>query len=105
LNKGKEVGANEENDFSSEVKILAKIYEYNQVKKEFVWFKKLKSSLSDELKNREVSKALDSLYKRGLLDERWENIGQGWARCFFVSWEAESLARSFFENIQNKGVE
>ncbi len=97
----KESKIRNEEDFSDEIKVLAKIYEYNKVKKKPIWFKRLTHCFRGKISRGAISKSLDKLYFSGMTDEEQQKIDdERWAQCFFVDSLAMSFAKEVYDNIR-----
>ncbi len=74
--------------FSNEFLICTEIYKYN-TRGEIVWFNKLADDLKGSVSQATVSKCLDYLFDKGMVDADWEkNPDTGrWVRSLKVAGE------------------
>jgi len=102
LNKEKEPKS--ENDFSSDARILAKIYEYTEIKKKSIWLKGLYYCFRGKLSKDAVDRSLMRLHDLTIIDSDWgrANDSSGQVRCLFIKKGHGNLekAREFYEMIQ-----
>jgi len=78
---------------SSDLRIAIRIYEYN-VKKEFIWFSKLKESMKEDVPYPALRAGLDYLHDIGIVVDSWEKIDDQWTKTYRISEDAEGLISS-----------
>ncbi len=60
--------------FSNDFQVCLKIYEFNQ-RNEKIWFNKLVKEMNGTPTQLTISKSLDKLFDRGVIDGEWEISG------------------------------
>ena len=78
---------------SSEFRIAVRIYEYN-IKKEFIWFSKLKESMIGDVSEQQLNSGLDRLHDLGIVSDAWEMIDDQWTKTYWISEDAKGLISS-----------
>jgi hypothetical protein len=77
---------------SDEFAVCVKIYEFN-MSGEDVWFGKLAEAMGGSPPRSAVSRCIDRLSDRGMIEGEWKRVGERWAYAFRVSEEFEGFAR------------
>lgn len=107
------------NKFSNDFIVLGKIYEYEKVRKEPIWFSKLVELLDGKLdlvtpaKNtippkKEISTRIaismchDKLYDIGMIDTKYEMVDRMWTCCWHLEDDALYLAKSIYKNMEKE---
>ncbi len=70
--------------FSDDLLVCFKIYEFNR-RNEKVWFKKLVEEMDGVPTGPAISRSLDKLFDRGMIDGVWENVDGCWIRTLSVT--------------------
>lgn len=70
--------------FSDDLQVCLRIYEFNQ-KNEKIWFKKLIEEMDGVSTGPAISRSLDKLFDRGMIDGVWENVDGCWTRTLSVT--------------------
>jgi len=73
---------------SNDFLVCVKIYEYNEERKERIWFSKLVDVMKGELSQSTISKCLDRLFDLGMIDGTWESIDGRWTRTLKITGES-----------------
>ena len=88
-----------EEDCSVDFRVLAKLYEYIEIKKQPIWFSKLVSCFEGKISRSEISKTEDRLYDLGIIDKKYKKVEGRWTCCYFVEDEAMYFAKILNEKI------
>ncbi|MCX6764311.1 MAG: hypothetical protein NTU58_01245 [Candidatus Nealsonbacteria bacterium] len=86
-------------DYCVEFRILAKIYEYTEIKKKPIWFSRLVYCFRGKIFRNEISKAEDRLYHWGIIDKKYKDAEGLWTCCYLIEDEAVDFARMLYEKI------
>ena len=93
-----------EKDFSSDVRVLAKIYEYTEIKKELIWLKRLYYCFCGKLSRDTIDRSLMRLRDLTVIHSDWRKVYDvnGQVRCLFIRNRHGNLrkAREFYEMIR-----
>lgn len=81
---------------SNDFLVCVRIYEYNE-KGEKVWFSKLVKGMDRELTQSTISKCLDRLFDRGMIDGEWEKVDGRWTRTLSVAGEFKGFVKSLYD--------
>lgn len=81
---------------SNDFLVCVRIYEYNE-KGEKVWFSKLAKGMDGELTRSTVSKCLDRLFDRGMIDGGWEKVDGRWTRTLSVTCDFRGFVKSLYD--------
>ena len=77
---------------SDDLQVCLKIYEYN-LRREKIWFNKLVEEMGGSPTQRTISKSLDKLFDRGMIDGKWEKVDGCWTRTLNVTGEFTGFIR------------
>ena len=89
-----------ESDFSTELILMSKIYEYNYVKKKPIWYGRLKRCIRGKMTNGAMDRALTKMYDLGIIDSSWERIDKLWTRKFTIGHECVDFAEHIYKMLQ-----
>lgn len=78
---------------SSDLRVAIRIYEYN-IKREPIWFSKLKENLKEDVPEPKLSAGLDYLHDIGIVIDSWEKIDDKWTMTYRISEDAKGLISS-----------
>ncbi len=81
--------------FSDDFQVCLKIYEFNR-KNEKIWFKKLVEEMDGVPTGPAISKSLDKLFDRGMIDGEWENVDGCWTRTLKVTGEFTGFIKGLY---------
>ena len=81
--------------FSNDFQVCLKIYEFNQ-KGEKIWFSKLVKEMNGTPTQSTISKSLDKLFDRGMIDGEWERVDGYWTRTLKVTGEFTGFVRGIY---------
>ncbi len=70
--------------FSDDLQVCLRIYEFNR-RNEKIWFKKLVEEMDGVPTGPVISRSLDKLFDRGMIDGEWENVDGCWTRTLKVT--------------------
>jgi hypothetical protein len=87
------------NKLEPKMRVLSKIYEYCEVKKEPLWWSKLLQILeSEELTRHEIFKATEELevvFK--VIQMRYKTVDKTWTCCYEINEDMKQMAKSIYE--------
>ena len=78
---------------SSEFRIAVRIYEYN-IRKESIWFGKLKESMKGDVSEQQLNSGLDRLHDLGIVSDEWEKIDNQWTKTYKITEDSKDLISS-----------
>jgi len=81
---------------SNDFLVCIKIHEFNQ-KKEDIWFSKLVKSMNGTPSQSTISKSLDRLFDRGMIDGDWKKVDGRWTRTFMISGEFKGFVQGLYD--------
>jgi len=81
---------------SNDFLVCTKIYEFNK-NKEDVWFSKLVKSMNGSPSQSTISKSIDKLFDRGMIDGNWKKVDGRWTRTFKITGEFEGFVKGLYE--------
>lgn len=82
---------------SDDFLVCVAIHEHH-IKNEKVWFGKLAEEMDGVLNRVAVSRALDRLSDRGMIEGRWDEIDRGrWAFTFNIDEDFEGFVESLYD--------
>jgi DNA-binding PadR family transcriptional regulator len=81
-------------------RVLLQIYDTTVVKKGWMTYYELWWTLDGRINEHKINKALDRLSDMGILDSKYEKIGNKWASIFFITDEG----MKFTEDMYNKCI-
>jgi hypothetical protein len=91
-----------EEDCSVDFRVLAKLYEYIEIKKQQIWFSKLVSCFEGKIPKVEISKSEDKLYDLGIIDKKYQRAEGLWTSCYIIEDEAMDFAKTLYESFTRK---
>lgn len=71
---------------SDDLQVCLKIYEYN-LREEEIWFNKLVKEMDGSPTQHTISRSLDKLFDRGMIDGEWKKVDGCWTRTLNVTGE------------------
>ena len=80
---------------SNDFLICLKIFEANQ-KGEKIWFSKLVEMMRGKISLSTVSKSLDRLFDRGMVDGDWEKVDGRWTRTLKITGEFSGFVEGLY---------
>lgn len=80
---------------SKDFHVCLKIFEYNE-RKEKIWFSKLVKEMNGDPTQATISKCIDRLFDRGMIDAEWELVDGRWTRTLKVTGEFEGFIRGLY---------
>jgi len=80
---------------SNDFLVCTKIYEFNK-KEEDIWFSKLVKSMKGSPSQSTISKSLDRLFDRGMIDGDWKKVDGRWTRTFKITGEFEGFVKGLY---------
>ena len=87
---------------SADFKVLALIYKA-QLDGKKLYFNKIKRALDTIVSPVTISKSLDRLFDLGLLNAKWDKIGDGrWGRVYDVTGEGSGLAKKIYDFVKDE---
>ena len=89
---------------SNDFLVCVKIYEYNEEKKEKIWFSKLVDVMRGELSQSTISKCLDRLFDLGMIDGTWESVDGRWTRTLKVTGESMGFVGDLYRATKENRV-
>ncbi len=93
-----------EKDFSSDVRVLAAIYEYTKVRKENIWSPTIVDHFEGKLSVDAIFAALMRLRESAIIGTRWGEVSgkEGTVICIFIKKGHGNIpyAKNFYEMIQ-----
>ncbi len=89
-----------EHVFSNDLQVCLKIYEFNQ-KEEKIWFSKLVKEMHGTPTQSTISKSLDKLFDRGMIDGEWENVNGRWTRTLKVTGEFTGFIKGLYNVVRD----
>jgi hypothetical protein len=90
-------------DISIDFKIVCRLYEFTENRKEQVLFTRLVDSFVGELSRSEISKSLDKMYDLGMINGEYQKTpDKMYSYCYFLEDEVDDFAKTIFENTQEK---
>jgi DNA-binding PadR family transcriptional regulator len=81
---------------SDEFLICIRIYEFNQ-EGEDIWFSKLVKSMNGSPSQSTISKCIDRLFDRGMINGEWKKVGSRWTRTFMITGEFKGFVKGLYE--------
>lgn len=81
--------------FSNDFQVCLKIYEFNQ-KGEKIWFSKLVKEMKGKPTQSTISKSLDKLFDRGMIDGDWEKVDGSWTRTLKITGEFTGFVKGLY---------
>ena len=81
---------------SNDFLVCTKIYEFNK-NNEDIWFSKLVKSMNGSPSQSTISKSIDKLFDRGMIDGDWKKVEGGWTRTFKITSEFEGFVKGLYE--------
>lgn len=84
---------------SDDFKICLKIWEFNR-NNEKIWFSNLVEEMSGSLTQSSISRSLDKLFDRGIVESRWENVDGCWTRTLNISEDISGFTKGL-SNVTN----
>ena len=81
---------------SSDFLVCTKIYEFNK-NGEDIWFSKLVKSMNGNPSQSTISKSVDKLFDRGMIDGDWKKVDGRWIRTFKITGEFEGFVKGLYE--------
>jgi len=91
--------AKKEEILSNEFLVCIRIYEFNQ-KGEDIWFSKLVKSMNGSPSQSTISKCIDRLFDRGMINGEWKQVkeaGDRWTRTFKITGEFEGFVEGLYK--------
>ena len=89
-----------ESDFSTDLLVMAKIYEYNFVRCKPIWHSRLWRCMKGKMTQGAMSRAVERNYDLGIIDSDWGKVDEKWARIFSISSEAKDFAKNIYKHIK-----
>ncbi len=86
--------------FSNDLLVCLEIYHFNQ-KNEKIWFSKLVEMMHRSLTQSTISKSLDKLFDRGMIDGNWENVDGYWTRTLKVTDEFTGFIKGLYNTTKD----
>jgi len=80
---------------SNDFLICIKIFESNK-NNEKIWFSKLVEEMQGKLSVSTVSKSLDRLFDRGMIDGDWEKVDGHWTRTLKITGEFSGFVEGLY---------
>jgi len=81
---------------SNDFLVCTKIYEFNK-NSEDIWFSKLVKAMNGSLSQSTISKSIDRLFDRGMMDGDWKKVdGNRWTRTFTITGEFEGFIKGLY---------
>ena len=81
---------------SNDFLVCVKIYEFN-IKEEEIWFSKLVKAMNGTPSQSTISKCIDRLFDRGMIDGDWKKVGDRWTRTFRITGEFEGFVKGLYD--------
>jgi len=82
---------------SNDFQVCTKIYEFNK-KGEDIWFSKLVKALNGSISQSTISKSIDRLSDRGMIEGDWKKVdGSRWTRTFKITGEFEGFVKGLYD--------
>ena len=82
---------------SNDFQVCTKIYEFNK-NSEDIWYSKLVKVMNGSMSQSTISKSLDRLFDRGMIDGDWKKVdGNRWTRTFKITDEFEGFIKGLYE--------
>ncbi|MCL2607085.1 MAG: hypothetical protein FWD92_00800 [Methanomassiliicoccaceae archaeon] len=81
---------------SNDFLVCTKIYEFGK-SGEDVWFSKLVKSMNGSPSQSTISKSIDRLFDRGMIDGEWKKVEGRWTRTFKITGEFEGFVQGLYE--------
>lgn len=81
---------------SNDFLVCTKIYEFNS-KDEKIWFSKLVKTLNGTMSQSTISKCIDRLFDRGMIDGTWEKVEDRWTRTFNITGEFKGFVQGLYD--------
>lgn len=81
---------------SNDFLVCTKIYEFNK-NNEDIWFSKLVKSMNGSPSQSTISKSIDKLFDRGMIDGDWKKVEGRWTRTFKITSEFEGFVKGLYE--------
>lgn len=85
--------------FSNDFQVCLKIYEFNQ-RNEKIWFNKLVKEMNGTPTQSTISKSLDKLFDRGMIDGEWEKVNGCWTRTLKVTGEFTGFVKGLYNVVK-----
>jgi len=82
---------------SNDFLVCTKIYEFNKIKEEDIWFSKLVKSMKGGPSQSTISKSIDRLFDRGMIDGDWKKVDGRWTRTFKITGEFEGFVKGLYD--------
>jgi hypothetical protein len=97
--KNKNKAGKKPEDYCIEFRVLAKLYEYINVKKKPIWFSRLARCFRGKFPKWKISQAEDRLYDMGWIDKKFKMAEGLWTSCYIIEDDVVSFAEVIYENI------
>jgi len=82
---------------SNDFLVCTKIYEFTKKKNEDIWFSKLVKSMNGSPSQSTISKSIDKLFDRGMIDGDWKKVDGRWTRTFRITGEFEGFVKGLYD--------
>jgi len=90
-------------NFSFDEKVILKIYEFIEIKKEPIYYLKLIESLKGEINKNVIDKSESKLIDLGMIKLDWNNVNGKWVRTYEISRCYLNYFKSLYETSQKVG--
>ena len=90
---------NKNSVLSKEFLVCIKIYEYNQKNKP-IWFSELVKVMKGTLSQATISKCIDVLFDRGMIDAEWTDANGRWVRALKITGEFTGFVKGLYEAVE-----
>ncbi|MGN0099015.1 MAG: hypothetical protein ACI38Y_06800, partial [Candidatus Methanomethylophilaceae archaeon] len=81
---------------SNDFLVCLKIYEFNSIRNEDIWFSKLVKEMRGNPTQSTISKCIDRLFDRGIINADWKMVDGHWTRTLQVAAECEGFVESLY---------
>ena len=81
---------------SNDFLVCTKIYEFNK-KDEDIWFSKLVRSMKGGPSQSAISRSIDRLFDRGMIDGDWKKAEGRWTRTFKITGGSEGFVKGLYD--------
>lgn len=81
---------------SNDFLVCTKIYEFNE-RDESIWFSKLVKVMNGSPSQSTISKSIDRLFDRGMIDGDWEKVDGRWTRTFKITGEFKGFVQGLYQ--------